>query len=291
MRNLKLWRLTPLLLVFATFAYAADQADLPITVTAGKPGCATCKTTPGGVNPIANSDLPNQSSAEVAGHVTDETGTGLMCFATSPTLTTPTIAGATHTGTQDFTGATVNFGASAIDAITEIHSNLRSGNGTKLCTTTGTLTNGHMVVIDANGNCVDGGVPSTGTKAVVNMESQFPIPAGDTNTFVSAGSNISATAANAASLTIENMTLGSPCCWYYTAAPGTSMVLTLQKATAPGGSFSSTTVTVSLTAANTAVCDSTHSAALSAGEVYTLKVDGDSGTAEGQIRGGCVRTL
>ena len=43
--------------------------------------------------------LATPSSANLASALTDETGSGLVVFATSPTITTPTLAGATLTGT------------------------------------------------------------------------------------------------------------------------------------------------------------------------------------------------
>lgn len=46
------------------------------------------------------------TSAQLASVISDETGSGVLVFGTSPTLTTPTIAGATGTGVHDFGGAT-----------------------------------------------------------------------------------------------------------------------------------------------------------------------------------------
>jgi len=46
----------------------------------------------------AMSDMGTFSSSTLAGRMTDETGTGLACFATNPTLTGATMAGALHLG-------------------------------------------------------------------------------------------------------------------------------------------------------------------------------------------------
>lgn len=52
-------RIVLLVLVFATAVWAAEQAELPIVVDAGKPSCPTCVTTKAGVNPIELGDLPD----------------------------------------------------------------------------------------------------------------------------------------------------------------------------------------------------------------------------------------
>lgn len=53
--------------------------------------------------------LGTPTSANLAAALTDETGTGAAVFGTSPSLTTPAIAGATVSGTANFTG-TFQFG-------------------------------------------------------------------------------------------------------------------------------------------------------------------------------------
>lgn len=59
--------------------------------------------------------LATPSSANLAATVTDETGSGLLAFATSPTLTTPVIAGgltASGAGANTFAGSSGTFGTS-----------------------------------------------------------------------------------------------------------------------------------------------------------------------------------
>lgn len=289
MMRRNLWRTALLLLVFAIPAYAAEQATLPITMTAGVPGCATCKTTPAGVNPIADSDLPAQTSAQVAAHVSDETGSGAMCFAAGPTLTTPTLDDPTLTGDVNMSTAdSVSYKDGSI-AFADVAAAALLGDGTKIATGDTAGASGNLVKWGAAGKLIDGGAPTSGTRAIINFEAQAPVPAGDVNTYVSAGSNMGPTDAANQSLAVENMTLGSPCCWVYTANPGTGVVVTLRSGTY-GASLTPSSVTVTLTAANTAVCDSTHSLAITAGQGYNVLADGASGTAEGQLRGGCART-
>lgn len=51
--------------------------------------------------------LATPSSANLRTSLTDETGTGAAVFATSPTITTPTLAGATMTGNLAMSGASI----------------------------------------------------------------------------------------------------------------------------------------------------------------------------------------
>lgn len=63
----------------------------PITTT-GTIECSTC-----GVTGSPLSQFAATTSAQLAGVISNETGSGLLVFATSPTLTTPTIGAATGT--------------------------------------------------------------------------------------------------------------------------------------------------------------------------------------------------
>lgn len=241
-------------LVFAVPVWAAEQPQAPIELCGPGVFCApTALTEPGGANPIVAGDLPNETTAGFFGRISDET-------------------------TAPFLGA-LNLFASGI----------LLGDGTKLATSTTAGASGNLVKWGAGGALIDGGAPTSGTAAIFNFESQFPIPAGDLTTFVSAGGNISATSAQSQSLAVENMTLGSPCCFVYTAEPGTAMVVTLNSGTY-GGALTPSSVTVTLLDADTPVCDSSNSLAITAGQGYNVDVNGDSGTAEGQLRGGCKRT-
>ena len=78
--------------------------------------------------------LGTPSSANLAAAVTDETGSGALVFGTSPSLTTPTIAGATLSGTlagtPTFSGATVTFtNAVAVGSLTVGGSPVSGGAG------------------------------------------------------------------------------------------------------------------------------------------------------------------
>lgn len=128
--------------------------------------------------------LGTPSSANLAAAVTNETGSGALVFATSPTLVTPILGTPTSgtltnaTGLPLTTGVTgtlpvgnggtggTTFTANAPligNGASAIAQGTRSGNTTSFATTSGTLNNGNCVSIDASGNFVDaGGACTTG---------------------------------------------------------------------------------------------------------------------------------
>jgi hypothetical protein len=74
------------------------------------------------------------------------------------------VAGDTYSGTHDFGSSTVNLSATtltlpsnAVDAIGEIATGIKSGNGSKVATVTGSFTTNNCIKVDANGNLVDSG--------------------------------------------------------------------------------------------------------------------------------------
>lgn len=86
---------------------------------------------------------------------TGATGTGNLVFATSPTLVTPTLGAATATSVN-VTGATASRPA-IFDSGKNLVTGLYTGNTTTLATSTGSLTPGDCVKIDASGNYIDAG--------------------------------------------------------------------------------------------------------------------------------------
>lgn len=64
------------------------------------------------------------------------------------------VAGQTWTGTHTFSGA-VNLPSGAIDAVADLTAGIRTGTGAKVATSTGTLTNGRCVEINAAGDFVE----------------------------------------------------------------------------------------------------------------------------------------
>lgn len=285
-------RLLLLVLAFAMPVWAAESPLPPLELCAPGKLCApTVLTESGGANPIAVTDLPSLSSDQLRGLLSDETGTGAACFATGPSLTTPSISGGTYTGTQDFSGATVQLPSNAVDDIGEVSDSILAGSphGPLLATTENPVANrcarynANGVLEPHTGDCAS----STPIPPVVFIESQFPIPAGEETTYVSLAGNISGASGQAQTLVFENMTLDE-CCFVYTGNPGSGVIVTLASGTY-GGSLSDSNVSVTLVAANTPVCDS-DALALTQGQGVTAKVDGASDTQEGQLRGGCKRT-
>jgi hypothetical protein len=83
------------------------SASSPLALNAGTGNitCATCGVTSGKVSQFAAT-----TSTELAGVISDETGSGALVFATSPTLVTPVLGAATATS---LSGATIYGGAAA----------------------------------------------------------------------------------------------------------------------------------------------------------------------------------
>jgi hypothetical protein len=63
---------------------------------------------------IAVGDLPSMTSADLAGKLTDETGTGSAVFASSPTITTPTFGNGTDNTHVEADGTLVFAGAATV---------------------------------------------------------------------------------------------------------------------------------------------------------------------------------
>lgn len=92
------------------------------------------------------------TSAELAGVITNETGTGVLVFNTSPTFITPLLGTPTSGIATNLTGTAAGLTAGlATNTVT------KSGNTSTYVTTTGTQTSGDCVKIDASGNHVANG--------------------------------------------------------------------------------------------------------------------------------------
>lgn len=182
-------------------------SPLAITAASGNIACPTC-----GITSSPLSQFAATTSAQLAGVISDETGTGPLVFSNSPTLATPTLGVATatsingltitsSTGTLTITNAktfsvansialvgvdssTITFqatdtyvGRATTDTLTNKTYDTASntlkiagttitaiaGNTATVGTTSGVLTSGHCVSIDANANLIDaGGACTTG---------------------------------------------------------------------------------------------------------------------------------
>lgn len=239
---------------------------------------------------IAIGDLASISSANLVTAVSDETGSA----SGSPLLVfnqNPTFAGITATGTLDFTGATVNLPADAVDAMTEIKSTIKTGTGTnKLATFEGTATAGKCAQINANGNIEAAaaacGASSAGT--IVHIDSVGPISNGATTVYMSLTGQLSTTStATAAQSVLDAKAYSLLRC----TADSNSVGMTVTMATGTcGAALSNTTlVTPTMTTGNTVYADTTHTTSAStAGQCGQLVVAKTSATANFTLH--CVMT-
>jgi hypothetical protein len=108
------------------------------------------------------SDLAATTSAELAGKISDETGSGALVFATSPTLVTPTlgVATATSVGFSGSTSGTATLAAPAVAGTTTI--TLPSATGT-LATLAGTETLTNKTLTSPTMTAPVLGTPASGT--------------------------------------------------------------------------------------------------------------------------------
>lgn len=112
----------------------AQTATSPLVITAGVIACATC-----GVTGSPLSQFASTTSAQLAGVISDETGSGALVFATSPSFTTPSLGAALAT--------TINVGGGGALSNTTA---LVSGNATSTSgAQSGTTTYLHLVSADS----------------------------------------------------------------------------------------------------------------------------------------------
>lgn len=183
------------------------SSPLAITSATGNIACPTCSTSANNLSFFAST-----TSAQLAGIISDETGTGSLVFANTPTFLSPILGAATATSingltltsstgvftltngktfsvanslalvgvdstTLTFQGTDTYIGRTTTDTLTNktldtANNTLKiagnsitaiAGNTATVGTTSGVLTSGHCVSIDANANLVDaGGACTTG---------------------------------------------------------------------------------------------------------------------------------
>lgn len=166
---------------------------------------------------IAIGDVAAFASSALAAVSNNETGaasgTPLLVFNQNPT-----IAGITVTGTADLTGATVNFGAGAVDAITEIASGIKSAGASavKVATVGSTaLVDGQCVTVDSSLNLIPSGSACGGTslnpRVVVHSQTPVTVTTG-APIFMSLGGAVSATEAEVRTPFPTAATFGAMAC-------------------------------------------------------------------------------
>jgi hypothetical protein len=140
---------TSLLSQTGSGAFVGSTSPTLVTPALGTPSSATLTNATGlpistGVSGLGSgiaTFLATPSSANLATAVTDETGSGALTFATSPTLVTPTIGAAsatsvTFTSTTGIVGTTTNNNAAAGSVGELIQSTVLAGSAVSLTTAT-----------------------------------------------------------------------------------------------------------------------------------------------------------
>ena len=134
---------------------------------------------------VAITNLQVGSSADLAGIISDESGTGVLAFTTSPTFTTPVLGVATATSVNK-----VTFTAPATNAtltLAEGSTLTTSGAHATTITTTGTTaitlpTSGTLATTSDVAAGQEGGVTETATQTLTNKTLTSPVLGGTTTT-------------------------------------------------------------------------------------------------------------
>lgn len=198
----------------------------------------------------AITELSTFSSSDLAGRVTDETGTGALVLGTNPSL-----GGVTVTGTANLTGATVDLPSGAVNAIGEIDTAIKSGgtNAVKVVTTIATSpTINNCAKWDDNGNLVDAGSGCGGAQ-LLTLSSSTPIEVSNlTDVYMSLNGDVSTSESDVLTPIISASTFSNLQCF---AATAPTVVITATLGTGACNSVSYTAPKAKVvmnTAANTA---------------------------------------
>ena len=215
---------------------------------------------------IAETDLPDQTAAELSARTTGVTGDTNLVFSNGPSLTSPTI----NTG--------IDLPAGAVNAIAEVADAIKSGgaNGSKLGTVTGSFTAGNGLTTDANGNIIDtGGTPGTSIKGIIAVSSETPVAAGSTTVYMSIGGNLSTTEGDVRT-PINAATIGDLRCTASGALGGSGVAVTAGDCDGSADYTDNLTVTV---VDDTAISDTSDTMSVAAAKCVVLKLVPSSTTA------------
>jgi hypothetical protein len=235
-------------------------AAAPVQSVFGRTGAVVAATNDYNFNQLAGS-VANSQMPALTGDVTTSAGTV-----------------ATSIGTGKVTNAMLA-GSIATSKLAA-----PSGNGGTVATTTGTLTSGHCVQIDASGNLIDAGSACGGIAiwSTGNSSGQSISGAGTSyGTFAVVGNSVTATAWNTAEslrqmLTPIAITLHDFCINTTTAQPsdGTA-VYTVRD----NGADTALTFTIAASGATGGHCDNTHSVNIAAGHLISFSIVYNGATA------------
>jgi hypothetical protein len=212
---------------------------------------------------VAIGDLSTMTSSDVAGKVSDETGSGALVFGTSPTITSPTIS------------TSIDLPSGAVNAMGEIDSSIKqSSTGTnKVATFEGTATSSRCARINANGNleaasadCASG----SGVYAVLTPKSQTKVSNGNTTVYMDAVGALGTTDDLGTQTVVPAGTWTNLRC--SASSNGTSASVTVAKGTC-GSALSTTSMpTVSLSTANAVTSDTSTTFTTTAGQCLNFKI-------------------
>lgn len=224
------------------------------------------------------------TSAQIAGGVSDETGTGALVFGTGPTLDGPTLDDPTITGTATLP-------AGFIGSLSAIHSDLLSGDGSELATVKGSKTVGKQATFDANGNLVasehDVGAGGGGSSVnpVLSFASQGDIEfsAASGPVYLGVGTGVSTTEGRVRTPT-GGGTFKNLACYASGSLGGSGATVTAGSGACTGSLTypNSNQVAVTVTS-TTAVSDTSHELVVSAGQCIALKVEWSDTTSDAVV--------
>jgi hypothetical protein len=212
---------------------------------------------------VAIGDLATFSSSDLAGRLTDESGTGAVVLGSSPTITSPTIS------------TSIDLPAGAVNAMTEIDSSIKqSSTGTnKVATFEGTATAGRCVRVNSNnnlevatGDCASG----SGVNSLIAPKSQTKVSNGSTTVYMDAVGAVGTTDDLGTQTVVPAGTWGNLRC--SASSNGTGASVTVAKGTCGSGLSTTSMPTVSLSTANAVTSDTSTTFTTTAGQCVNFRI-------------------